>query len=199
MFEEGVLEYHLGEAVKLSAKNVASKPLKTIPLVTNLFDPKKIKIAQREALMWGTFQQGAIEYGNVIHEILSLVKTIDDVALAITKAIEDGLITVAQHEVVFETINKIVTHVDLQSYFDENYEILNEQTIIQKEGKALKPDRIVIKPNKEVYLLDYKTGQHQAKYQLQLESYQGAIEKMGYQVTKKALIYIGEQINIVNL
>ena len=199
MFEEGVLEYHLGEAVKLSAKNVASKPLKTIPLVTNLFDPKKIKIAQREALMWGTFQQGAIEYGNVIHEILSLVKTIDDVTLAITKAIEDGLITVAQHEVVFETIHKIVTHVDLQSFFDGNYEILNEQTIIQKEGKALKPDRIVIKPNKEVYLLDYKTGQHQAKYQLQLESYQGAIEKMGYQVTKKALIYIGEQINIVNL
>jgi ATP-dependent exoDNAse (exonuclease V) beta subunit len=150
-------------------------------------------------LMWGTFQQGAIEYGNVIHEILSLVKTIDDVTLAITKAIEDGLITVAQHDVVFETIHKIVTHVDLQSFFDGNYEILNEQTIIQKEGKALKPDRIVIKPNKEVYLLDYKTGQHQAKYQLQLESYQGAIEKMGYQVTKKALIYIGEQINIVNL
>jgi hypothetical protein len=30
---------------------------------------------QREALMWGTHQQEAIEYGNVIHEILSFVKT----------------------------------------------------------------------------------------------------------------------------
>jgi large-conductance mechanosensitive channel len=39
------------------------------------FKSKNIKIAQREALMWGTHQQEAIEYGNVIHEILSFVKT----------------------------------------------------------------------------------------------------------------------------
>src|SRR4030095_9426972 len=32
-------------------------------------DFKNIKIAQREALMWGTHQQEAIEYGNVVHEI----------------------------------------------------------------------------------------------------------------------------------
>jgi hypothetical protein len=32
-----------------------------------------------------------------------------------------------------------------------------------------------------------------------LENYQKAIELMGYKVVKKALIYIGEQINVVNL
>jgi hypothetical protein len=44
--------------------------------------------------MWGTHQQ-AIEYGNVIHEILSFVKTKNDVDL-ITKSIENGLITFGQ-------------------------------------------------------------------------------------------------------
>jgi hypothetical protein len=34
---------------------------------------------------------------------------------------------------------------------------------------------------------------------LQLENYQVAIEKMGYKVTKKSLIYIGEEIEVVNL
>jgi hypothetical protein len=34
--------------------------------------------------MWGTHQQEAIEYGNVIHEILSFVKKQNDVDLAIT-------------------------------------------------------------------------------------------------------------------
>jgi ATP-dependent exoDNAse (exonuclease V) beta subunit len=58
---------------------------------------------------------------------------------------------------------------------------------------------MVISKNKEVHLLDYKTGLHQAKYKLQLENYQIAIEKMGYKVTKKSLIYIGEQIEVVNL
>jgi hypothetical protein len=47
--------------------------------------------------------------------------------------------------------------------------------------------------------LDYKTGTHNQKYQLQLENYQNAIEKMGLKVIKKALVYIGKEINVVNL
>jgi ATP-dependent exoDNAse (exonuclease V) beta subunit len=58
---------------------------------------------------------------------------------------------------------------------------------------------MVLTAQNEMLLLDYKTGLHQPKYQQQLEEYQAAIEKMGYRVTKKALVYIGETINIVNL
>ena len=49
---------------------------------------------------------------------------------------------------------------------------------------------MVVSNKNEVYLLDYKTGSHQPKYKQQLENYQTAIEKMGYKVNKKALIYI---------
>ncbi len=58
---------------------------------------------------------------------------------------------------------------------------------------------MVLGNNNEIYLLDYKTGSHQTKYTLQLENYQSAIEKMGFKVTKKALVYIGETLEIVNL
>ena len=84
-------------------------------------------------------------------------------------------------------------------YFASGNTILNEQTIIQKEGHLVKPDRMVVHPNKEIYLLDYKTGAHQSKYTTQLENYQNAIEKMGFKVTKKALVYIGERLEVVNL
>ena len=87
----------------------------------------------------------------------------------------------------------------MSTCFSGDIEVLNEQTIIQKEGKTIKPDRMVISKNKEVHLLDYKTGLHQAKYKLQLENYQMAIEKMGYTVVKKSLVYIGEEINIIHL
>jgi ATP-dependent exoDNAse (exonuclease V) beta subunit len=149
--------------------------------------------------MWGTHQQKAIEYGNVVHEILSFVRTKNDVDLAITKAIESGMIAFNQKEIVFKTINEIVNYPQLSVFFEEGNEVLNEQTIIQKEGKIIKPDRMVVTKDKEVFLLDYKTGLHNSKYQLQLEKYQNAIELMGYKVVKKALIYIGEQINVVNL
>ncbi len=198
-FDENQLEYEFGNSMKLSAGKEHVDTSKTIPLVTEILNPKNIKIAQREALMWGTHQQEAIEYGNVIHEILSFVKTKNDVDLAITKSIENGLITFAQKETVFNTIQEIVNHSELGICFAEGNEVLNEQTIIQKEGATIKPDRMVLTKNKEVLLLDYKTGTHNVKYQQQLENYQTAIELMGYKVIKKALIYIGKEIDVVNL
>ena len=199
VYNPSILEYEFGNRTKLSKVISVTDETNTIPIISQVLDPKNIKIAQREALMWGTHQQEAIEYGNIIHEILSFVKTASDIDLAVLKAIENGLIITTQKEVVLKSIQEIVNNKELESYFSADNEILNEQAIIQKEGKTIKPDRMVLTKNKEVYLLDYKTGTHNQKYQLQLENYQNAIEKMGLKVTKKALVYIGKEINVVNL
>ncbi|HRA73382.1 MAG TPA: ATP-dependent helicase, partial [Flavobacterium sp.] len=198
-FDEEKFEYEFGNPTKLSAESDKTDDVQLIRSVGEILNPKNIKIAQRESVMWGTHQQEAIEYGNVVHEILSFVKTKSDVDLAITKAVESGLISFNQKDMVFKTIQEIVNHTELSICFEEGNEVLNEQTIIQKEGKTIKPDRMVFTKNKDVFLLDYKTGLHNPKYQLQLENYQNAIELMGYKVVKKLLIYIGEQINVVNL
>ena len=198
-FDESKMEYQFGKSHKLSPENNKQQSTQTIPQVAVTLNPKNIKIAQRESLMWNTKQQKAIAYGNVIHEILSFVKTKNDIDLAIIKAIESGLIISSQQLEVSNTIQEIVNHQELLGFFSENHKVLNEKTIIQKEGNMVKPDRMVITKDNEIYLLDYKTGLHQAKYQLQLENYQNAIEKMGFKVTKKVLIYIGDTINVVNL
>ena len=184
---------------KLSSKKASTETPKTIPQLTEILNPKNIKIAQRESLMWNTTQQKAIEYGTILHEILSFVKTKNDVDLALTKAIENGLIIASQRETVEKTIFEIINHPDLVDFFAEEHLVLNEKTIIQKEGNLIKPDRMVLTTTKEIYLLDYKTGSHQTKYKQQLENYQDAIEKMNYRVTKKALVYIGETLEVVNL
>jgi ATP-dependent exoDNAse (exonuclease V) beta subunit len=92
-----------------------------------------------------------------------------------------------------------LNHPELTDYFADGNNVMNEQTIIRKEGTPIKPDRMVMAQDNKVYLLDYKTGSHNQKYQQQLESYEQAIEKMGFQVAKKALVYIGEEVNVVNL
>ena len=199
VFKADQLKYEFGEETKLSTNKKHVDTSKRIPLVAEILNPKNIKIAQREALMWGTLQQEAIEYGNVIHEILSFVKIKNDIDLAITKSIENGLIIFSQKETVYKTIWEIVNHRELEIFFAEGNEVWNEQTIIQKQGKTIKPDRMVLTKDNEVFLLDYKTGTHNSKYQLQLENYQSAIELMGYKVVKKALIYIGKEIDVVNL
>ena len=116
-----------------------------------------------------------------------------------TKALENGLVTYDQVDQVLNTLSEIVNHPELALCFDGNHTVLNEQTIVQKEGRILKPDRVVFLENKQAYLLDYKTGAVNAKYQQQIQEYQDAIEDLGYKVLKKALVYIGAEIEVVNL
>jgi ATP-dependent exoDNAse (exonuclease V) beta subunit len=198
-FDENKLYYEFGTNEKLSVEKIISKNTKNITQLEATLNPNNIKIAQRESLMWNTNQQKAIEYGNIIHEILSFVKTENDIDLALTKAIENGLIISLQKEEIEKAIREIVTHQELSEFFSEKYTVLNEKTIIQKEGGLVKPDKMVFTNKNEMYLLDYKTGEIQTKYQQQLENYLNAVEKMGFKVTRKALVYIGETINVVNL
>ena len=199
LFEESKLEYEFGKVEKLSVTKESKDETETIPQLSATLNPKNIKIAQRESLMWNTKQQKAIEYGNIVHEILSFIKTREDIELALNKAIENGLIVYSQKDAVEKTIHEIASHQDLLPFFSKEHKILNEKTIIQKEGNLVKPDRIVLTKQNEIYLLDYKTGSHQTKHQLQIENYKIAIEKMGFKVTKKALVYIGDILEIVNL
>jgi ATP-dependent exoDNAse (exonuclease V) beta subunit len=199
VFDENTLEYEFGNKIKISSETKHVDTSKPIENVAETLDPKNIKIAQREALMWGTHQQESIEYGNVVHEILSFVKTKNDVNLAIDKAIENGLINFIQKDLVYKTIQEIVNHQELALFFAEGNEVLNEQTIIQKEGSLIKPDRMVVTKENKVFLLDYKTGVHNAKYQKQLKDYKDAIELMGFNVERKTLVYIGQKIEVVNL
>jgi ATP-dependent exoDNAse (exonuclease V) beta subunit len=199
VYDENKNEYAFGNAAKLSAESPKNDDNKRIETVTEALDMANIRIAQREALMWGTKQQESIEYGNVVHEILSTIKTEKDIQPAIEKAIGDGLITLNQEQVIRESIASIIQHPEIRIYFSAENKILNEQPIIRKEGTLIKPDRMIITPQNEVMLLDYKTGAHQPKYKLQLETYEQAIEKMGYKVIKKILVYIGEDTEVVTL
>ncbi|WP_294821875.1 exodeoxyribonuclease V subunit beta [uncultured Flavobacterium sp.] len=182
-------EYEFGSPERLSAAEEHSGEQQTIKVVQERFNPRAIKIAQRESLMWGTRQLEAIEFGNVMHEILSFVATPHDIPLAIMKAIENGLIVHSQSEDVETMLNKVTNHPGLADFFAESATILSEQSIIAQGMPTIKPDRVTVKDGK-AWLLDYKTGAHLPKYEKQLAQYQEALERMELQVVKKVLVYI---------
>lgn len=197
-FDNRVAEYEFGVPKKLSPITESNEKPNIIQVVKEHFNPRAVKIAQRESLMWGTHQLEAIEFGNVMHEILSFVKNGNDIALAVIKAIESGLITKLQKDEVELNLNKVVFHPELREFFMEGSVVYNEQSIIRKDVQTIKPDRVSVIGNK-AYLLDYKTGAHLPKYENQLNEYQKALEEMGLTVAKKALVYISDIINVVHL
>lgn len=198
VYDASKMVYEFGNPIKVSDIKPEIAPQRTIELVKEKLQPKKIKIAQREALMWNTGQQKAIEYGNLIHEIMAFISSNRDVDLAIEKAIENGVIVFNQANEIKETINKICFNENLLDFFDGNGKVYNETTILKKGFANIKPDRVVIKKEK-AFLLDYKTGEFNEKHKRQILEYANALEEMQLQVVKKALVYIGEKIEIVLL
>ena len=197
-YEDTKLEYEFGNPTRISSNKAHEGKNNQIGFVNCKLNPKNIKIAQREALMWGTVQQDAITFGNILHEIMAFIHTKDDVDLAIQKATELGLIRFSQQQVFKETIENIVNQPELNEYFESDAMVFNEQIIIKKATKTIKPDRVVLRENR-AYLLDYKTGEKHKKHKMQLEEYELALKQMNYIVTKKALVYIRESIEIVTL
>lgn len=199
LFDESVFRYRFGSDIKMSEPSKLQDASLPIPVLDANLPQQAIKIAQKESLMWGTPQQEAIAYGNVVHEVLSYIRTSEDIENAILRATENGLITAKQQDDIRETVLRITGHESLADFYSKQYQVLNEKSIIRSDSSPVKPDRIVLADNKEIFLLDYKTGAHNPKYISQLESYQSALENMGYRVTKKALVYIGTSVNVINL
>ncbi len=199
LFDPDIYSYSFGKQEKISEPSPETEKNKDIKLVDFPLQSSAIKIAQREALMWGSQQQDAIEYGNTIHEILALIKVKEDMPLAIEKSLESGLITSSQKEIVQNTIQEILNNEELLEFFNADYKVLNEHAIIQKEGATVKPDRVVLKSRNEAMILDYKTGVFQESHRRQIEQYQDALEKMGYSISKKTLLYIGKDLKVLDL
>ncbi|WP_264512119.1 UvrD-helicase domain-containing protein [Flavobacterium sp. N1719] len=188
-----------GNPQRISKPEVQGRSSQIIPKVVQKFDPKNIKIAQRESLMWNTHQQEAIAYGNLVHEIMAKIKVVSDVEWALQRSLEEGLIHGDQLVPIQTTVESLVFHEELTDFFKTHAKVYNEQTLLLEHGPVLKPDRVVINAQNQAYLLDYKTGTHQEKYRKQLDGYAQALEAMGFKVMKKTLVYIGEQVEIVHL
>ena len=111
---------------------------------------------------------------------------------------EEGLIQLSQKSIFENKIKQIINHPELEDFFNPNYTVFTEHNIISPNEINLKPDRLVIH-NNEAFLIDYKTGSPEEKHKQQIENYVRVIEKMNLKVSKKVLLYIGEELKIIHL
>lgn len=199
LFNPAKEEYTFGEQKRYSTKNETILKGNIIKKIDEKLSFNTIKIAQREALLWNSKQEKAIAFGVVIHKILSYITHKETVNNAIERAIQEGLITQENKSFITKTINQITFHPELEEFFKKENIIYNERPIIRQDSSSLIPDKVVFNSKKEVFLLDYKTGQKLDKHRNQINAYQEAINEMGFLVVKKVLLYSSETIEIITL
>ena len=144
-WSDHINSYSFGDQKKASAIKASSKA--SIEQEHFISTPKKehhIKIVTNSEYLWDTNQQKAIEKGNLIHYIMSQIKTKIDIDITFNNCLSTGLINDNQAIELKEIISKIVEHSQLSNYFNSDTIIYNERDIITKGGAVLRPDRLVI-------------------------------------------------------
>ena len=143
--------------------------------------------------MWEVNQpEKGADKGRRVHEILSYIKTVDDVDDALKKALRVGLIANSEVGEMRSTLNIVLKNVDMKPYFAQGLRVKNEEEILLSNGRILRPDRLIFKKN-EVTIIDYKTGLENNTHKKQILEYKTEIENMGYKVKECLLVYINDE------
>ena len=154
-----------------------------------------VKIVTNSSSLWDSVQEEAINKGLLVHNIMAEVDTAADLPAAFSKFTSEENLNKEELAELESLISTIFTHPDLEEYYSDVYKIIRERDIINPHGEILRPDRLNIKDNK-VTIIDYKTGSIQSYHQQQMDEYAYVLTQMGYEVSKKILIYINNEVNI---
>ncbi len=191
-------EYSFGNPLKPSVKKLEIKESEEILKLAHFDDSTKtykVHIVTNSGKLWDTAQKNAIEKGNLIHDLMASVHTIEDVQRVIEEAYRRGEITVSEKETLTYEIQRVVNHPKLSKYFLKENKVYNERDIIF-EGRFFRPDKIVIDKNNHTTIIDYKTGVYKDLHAQQIQKYTDILENIGYTVEEKILIYFNEDITL---
>jgi len=189
------LDYSFGELKRGFPKTKENETILQEQFISTSREDHNLHILTNGGYLWDTSQEKAIEKGNLIHLVMSQIKTENDIDFTFNVLNDTGTISQTQIAELKPIVNAIVKHDELKAYFNSNLTIYNEKDIITVHGEIVRPDRIIIDQNKAV-ILDYKTGTEDEKHKEQLNAYQTVLEDMNFEVLKKILVYINNDIQI---
>lgn len=138
-------------------------------------------------------QQQAVERGKVFHEALSKIKDRSDINAVLDNY--ENVLSKQDHELLKVSLDSILNNVNFKSIYNKNNTIYNEREFI-RNGKVLIPDRVEIDQSGDIYIIDYKTGVKDKKYEQQIEEYAMIFKDLIKKTVKKYIIYIGDQLQI---
>ncbi|PHQ78668.1 MAG: hypothetical protein COB65_13605 [Thalassobium sp.] len=132
------------------------------------------------------------KHGEIVHEILARLPHYGLVGETIAKMQEDGLIKDDMVGALEAEIEHIFTHPRVRSWFGKEVTAKAECDIIDRDGLAHRPDRLIFDEDC-VTVLDFKTGhpnqESETKYQQQIREYGQLMEELGYPEVKMYLVY----------
>jgi ATP-dependent exoDNAse (exonuclease V) beta subunit len=128
--------------------------------------------------------------GAQMHEILSAIRTLDDINSAIEDFRQRGLVNTEEAATLAADFNKLLRRPEVAHWFDGRYTVMNEAEILSSPVASHRPDRVMIKEN-AVIIVDYKFGLMESRqHHDQVRTYIDLVRRMGYESVEGFLWYI---------
>lgn len=196
LWKETENTYTFGQPTRmLTAKKVEQSTIQE-HFISVAKENHDLRIVTNSGYLWDTEQEAAIEKGNLVHLILSKIKTASDIDFVFDEFENKGDFNADQGSELKPIIQEIVHHEQLKAYYLPELTVYNERDILTIGGLISRPDRVVVKNNLDTVIIDYKTGAEHALHQNQIMDYQNILEEMGFNVVKRILVYINEDIQV---
>lgn len=140
--------------------------------------------------------------GNIVHNVLSKIKTTKDIPNVLKELENDGVIYSedVNRDELTRMILRNLEHPIARDWFSEKWQLFTECNILQMEDGVVKqhrPDRVMTDGHQTI-VVDYKTGRMNEstrdKYTNQVKRYVQLLENMGMPDVKGYLWYLGDNI-----
>ena len=198
IWENGKLIFEFGKNLEVHKKpDNEQENILLNEFVSTSWQSHDISIAT-SAIWQKSENEDARGYGTLVHEILALIFTATDVKRVLRQYQKLGKIDINQYEELSNLLIQITTHPELKTYFLKNKKIFTERELLTSEKEILIPDRLIFE-EKNVVIIDYKTGKEELQHQQQISRYGLIISEMGFTISRKILVYLQKDIRIIEV
>lgn len=117
--------------------------------------------------------------GEMLHKVMERVRTPKNLRKAFGRALHRGMITEEEHDEYLALLSKRLADPRVADWFANDNRLMLERSVTIGGNGQKRPDRVVMKPNGEIIIVDYKFGDrsddNDTKYKRQVAGYKRAV------------------------
>lgn len=129
------------------------------------------------------------DLGVIIHDLLAESESLDDALRLLRQFTFEGRWDEPTAAEIKGKLEQLFALPQVQSWFDSGYQALTEQGILLPGGGQRRPDRILLS-EKEVLVIDFKTGVKRESHLSQVKEYMGLVATLTQLPVKGYLCYL---------
>ncbi|MBQ6306843.1 MAG: UvrD-helicase domain-containing protein [Bacteroidales bacterium] len=155
----------------------------------------KINVDSNPTMVWQSKSDKLLprEWGELVHQILAKIRTINDIEQVLSPVVSDGTINQETADWIRDKFFQMAQYPLISAAFNSSAKVKTECEIFypKAKDKVIRLDRYAELPD-AIYLIDYKTGQKKEEHHNQVRTYANALREMTDKEIRGCLVYLAE-------